>query len=214
MTASTASSSDSQNLQTTGPWLVVGLGNPGSKYQNTRHNMGFMAIDALAHRYGCHLSDDKQSKSLMGSIRLNNYPHKIILVKPLTYMNLSGQTVTSLSQYYKVPPQQILVIVDDAALPLGRLRIRNQGSHGGQNGLRNIIQCLGNRQDFPRLRLGIGQPHPNQPLEKYVLQAFSNQELSTVSQVLDASMDATEHLIHHGITSAMSAFNGLTIKTS
>lgn len=196
-----------------GSWLVVGLGNPGTQYQNTRHNMGFMAIDALTHRYGCHLSEDKRAKALTGTLRIAHYPDKIVCVKPLTYMNLSGKAVASLSQYYKIAPDHVLVIVDDAALPLGKLRIRNRGSHGGQNGLRNIIQCLGNNQNFPRLRLGIGQPHPNQPLDKYVLQPFRNEELGVVSQVLDTAVNATEHIITQGVTNAMNQFNGTAINS-
>lgn len=202
--------SNTQKPTHNAPWMIVGLGNPGPKYQNTRHNIGFMVLDAFAHRHLFSFSENKRAKAWVGTVKLNTpEPTTLIGVKPLTYMNLSGQAVASLSAYYNIPPEHILVVVDDVALPVGKLRVRPKGTHGGQNGLKSIIQSLGNTNEFPRLRLGIGSPHPNQPLEKYVLETFRSEALTTITQVIEASIDCIETIIGHGVESAMSQYNGL-----
>lgn len=184
-------------------FLIVGLGNPGRKHRGNRHNVGFMALDRLAAAHQLRLSR-VQNKAIVGDGRIAG--RSVILAKPQTYMNRSGDAVGPLARYYKIPPAQLLVIYDDLDLPLGTLRLREQGGAGGHNGMKSIIQHLGN--DFPRLRLGIGRPPGRVPAAAYVLQDFGEDELPVVTEVLDEAVQAMETVLRDGIELAMSRHNG------
>lgn len=185
-------------------FLVVGLGNPGREYQNNRHNVGFILIDRLLVRLGARMRR-MQAKSLVASCRYDE--SKLILAKPQTYMNLSGQAVKSLSRFYKIPLEHLLVVHDDLDLPLGTIRIRPGGGPGGQKGIASTIEQLGT-QDFCRLRIGIGRPPGRMDPAAYVLQDFSKSDLKLLSEVLDHAADAVNTFITDGINTAMNKFNG------
>ncbi len=185
-------------------YLIVGLGNPGRDYRSTRHNIGFMAIDAFASSMNIKLTK-VQFKAITGSGNLD--ASKVILAKPQTYMNLSGQAVSSLLHYYKVPVDHLMVINDDLDLPLGTIRIRPGGGSAGQKGMGSIIEKLGT-QDFPRLRLGIGRPPGQMDSADYVLQSFSQSEEELLHMVLDRATDAIRTFIHEGLDASMNKFNG------
>lgn len=184
-------------------YLIVGLGNPGRQHAFNRHNVGFMAVDRLAARHGIDLKR-VQSKAIIGSGRIADHP--VILAKPQTFMNLSGESVGALATYYKVAPAGMLVIYDELDIPFGTIRLREKGSAGGHNGMRSIIQRLGS--EFPRLRLGIGRPPGRMDAAAYVLQDFGRDELPLVSEMLDAAVEAAESFVRHGINLTMSRFNG------
>jgi peptidyl-tRNA hydrolase, PTH1 family len=179
--------------------LVAGLGNPGPQYTDTRHNVGFMVIDRLAGKKGVKLSRSAFSSSEWG--KWGN----TLLIKPLTYMNRSGDVVGRFARYFKIQPEEILVVVDDVALPLGRLRLRPSGSDGGHNGLKSIMEHLG--QTFMRLRIGIGASPDAEELVDHVLGKFDRSETPTVDNALERATEAIEHLAHHGVASAMSNYN-------
>jgi peptidyl-tRNA hydrolase, PTH1 family len=182
------------------PALVVGLGNPGSRYALTRHNAGFIAVDALAEGWGAR---DWQRK---GEARYAiDRPHNAILVKPQSYMNLSGPPVLGFATFYKVPPPRILVIVDDLDLPFGTLRMRAQGSSGGHNGLKSLIEVLG--QGFPRLRIGIGRGHDDPDAIDRVLGEFSDTERRELATIVDRVIGGVETWLTHGVTQAMNLVN-------
>ncbi len=185
-------------------YLIVGLGNPGAKYAQTRHNIGFWVIDTLARRYDLGVGrGEKQARAWDGRIQ-----HKRVkLVKPLTYMNRSGDAVRPLLQYYGIPLENLLVVHDDLDTPFGKLRLRQAGGHGGQNGLRSIIQQLGS-QDFARLRFGIGRPPGKMAPVDYVLQAFKGAAAIEAQELAERAADAIELWLTAGIDSAMSQFNG------
>ena len=183
--------------------MVVGLGNPGQKYVGTRHNVGFEVIAELARRYDVGRPKSKFNGEFAETIIQNN---KTILVCPLTFMNLSGQTVRAAVDFYKLELADLLVICDDFNLGLGRIRLRANGSAGGQNGLDDIIQRLGTR-DFSRLRLGIGQPPPNWDVSNYVLGKFGSEDRVDIDKAISRSADATETWISNGISLAMNRFN-------
>jgi peptidyl-tRNA hydrolase, PTH1 family len=183
--------------------LVVGLGNPGSRYADTRHNVGFMLVDRLAQRHGTTVSK-KQCSGLIGFAELSG--EKLCLAKPQTYMNLSGDTVGCLMRYYKVPISGLLVVYDDRDLPMGRLRLREGGSAGGHRGIESIIAVLGTQQ-FPRLRIGIGRPSEVDAVD-HVLGRFSPEERQTVATMLDRAADAVEVALRDGLVRAMNDFNG------
>ena len=186
-------------------WMLVGLGNPGPKYARSRHNVGFRAIDALCERQRCRC-DRLRLKALTGFCELGG--QKVLLVKPMTYMNLSGQAVRPLADYYKIPPERILVIFDDVSLPVGRLRVRPDGSAGGHNGVKSLIAELGT-QDFPRIKVGVGEkPHPDYDLADWVLSSFSAQEEKLLAPVLERALEAAETVISSGTQQAMSRYNG------
>lgn len=187
--------------------LIAGLGNPGRKYQKNRHNIGFMAVDRLAGAHGISLSRVEQ-RAVVGSGHVAGRP--VILAKPQTYMNKSGNAVGPLAKYYKIDPADVLVIYDDLDLPLGTLRLREQGGAGGHNGMKSIINHLGN--DFPRLRLGIGRPPGRMPPSAYVLQDFGDDEWPIVEQVLDRAADAVGVFLRDGVDLAMSRFNGPVVE--
>ncbi len=187
--------------------LIVGLGNPGREYRETRHNVGFMVADALADRW--RVADQWREKSSALLARTGVGDAGVLLVKPLTFMNLSGEAVSAVAGFYKVEPADVLVIVDEAALPLGRLRARRDGSAGGHNGLKSLIQHLGT-QAFPRLRVGVGRGDNGRELADHVLGRFEPDERETVSAAVLRAADATEMFISDGIERVMNAFNAAT----
>lgn len=185
------------------PFLIVGLGNPGLKYRKTRHNFGFMALDALSDALSIPLTKMKY-KAMIGEGRLNSV--KLILARPLTYMNLSGESVWPLAKFFKVPFENILVIHDDLDLPLGVLRMRPGGSASGQRGVASIIHKLGT-QDFPRLRLGISRPPGQMDPVDYVLEKFLPNEENLRDIVIKEAVDAVQVFIRDGLSTAMNRFN-------
>ena len=186
-------------------WLIVGLGNPGKQYEKTRHNCGFRALDILADMLGCKI-DKSKFQGLYGQCSYNG--KKLYLLKPLTYMNLSGKSVLQLSSYFGIPPQRIIVVFDDISLPPGRLRIRPNGSAGGHNGIKSIIQEVGS-QEFPRIKVGVGaKEHENQDLADWVLSSFSAREEKLLSVSLKYAAEASLHIIDKGIPDASNRYNG------
>ena len=187
-------------------WLVVGLGNPGKEYENTRHNCGFRALDVLADQLQCKI-DKRKFQGLYGQCVYQG--KKIFLLKPQTYMNLSGQSVLQLSAYYNIPPAHIIVLFDDISLEPGRLRIRGDGSAGGHNGIKSIIQQLGS-QDFPRIKIGVGaKPNPQQDLADWVLSTFSASDEKALSGALSNAAKAALCIMEQGIPNAANLYNGL-----
>ncbi len=186
-------------------WMVVGLGNPGLPYERSRHNIGFRAIDLLC-RQKSYRADRLRSKALTGICEFAG--DRVLLVKPVTYMNLSGLAVRALADYYKIPPEHILVIFDDISLPVGKLRVRPSGSAGGHNGVKSLIAELGS-QSFPRIKIGVGaKPHPDYDLADWVLSSFTAQEETLLMPVLARALEAAESVIAHGVSETMNRFNG------
>jgi peptidyl-tRNA hydrolase, PTH1 family len=185
-------------------WLIVGLGNPGAEYAKTRHNLGFMLVDVLAERLDTTVKRE-ECRSLIGRAEFDN--QIVELAKPQTYMNLSGEAVSCLLTKPQRAVERLVVISDDLALPFGTMRIRSKGTHGGHNGLRSIIDCLGS-QDFIRLRIGIQPEHPVSDAKKFVLDGFSKGDLETVEKILMNAADAVEMIIRDGVSAAMAEFNG------
>ena len=187
---------------------IVGLGNPGPQYARNRHNIGFQSVECFASRHGIELSK-MQNKARLGDgwIQRRGIREKVLLAKPLTYMNKSGEAVAPLVRYYDIEPQNLLVIVDDLDLASGQIRLRPGGSSGGQNGLKSIIQLLGT-QEFPRLRVGIGRPAGRIDPADYVLQNFSKQEEEVFGPLRETVADAIETWIFEGIEAAMNKYNG------
>lgn len=186
------------------PYLIIGLGNPGREYKDTRHNFGFMLIDLLADRIGAR-GMKVQSKAIVISATYEE--HRLILAKPQTYMNLSGQSVQGLLHFYKIPHNNLLIAHDDLDLPYGTIRIRPTGGPGGQRGMANTIELLGTK-DFPRLRLGIGRPPGRMDAKDYVLQNFSKDELKLLPELLSRASDAALEFVRNGLNAAMNKFNG------
>lgn len=186
-------------------WLLVGLGNPGREYEKTRHNCGFRALDILARKLSCPI-DRLKFQGLYGQTVYNG--KKLFLLKPQTYMNLSGRSVVPLSAYFHIPPQRIIVLFDDISLPPGRLRLRADGSAGGHNGIKSIIQELGS-QDFPRVKIGVGsKPHPDFDLADWVLSTFSASEEKALSVSLENAALAALAIVDEGVPQAANRFNG------
>ena len=186
-------------------WLIVGLGNPGREYEKTRHNCGFRALDILADQLGAEV-DKLKFQGLYGQVNYNGT--KVFLLKPQTYMNLSGRSVLQLSAYFNIPPQNIIVMFDDISLEPGRLRIRPNGSAGGHNGIKSIIQEVGS-QEFPRVKIGVGaKPNPNYDLADWVLSTFSASEEKALAVALDNAAKAALTIIDHGVPEAANRFNG------
>lgn len=184
-------------------YIIVGLGNPGRKYERTRHNVGFVAVDLLADKFGIPMTKLK-FKSLVGEGTIAG--EKVVLIKPQTFMNLSGEAVREALQFYKVDHHKLLVIYDDIDLEVGRLRIRKQGSSGTHNGMRNIIYQLG-YDDFPRFRIGVSKPDSQQDLASFVLSKFRDGEIKPVATAIDQAVLAVETTIQDGIDQAMNRYN-------
>ena len=188
-------------------WLIVGLGNPGKDYAHTRHNVGFRALDLLADKLGCKV-DKGKFQGLYGQAVYGG--RKLFLLKPQTYMNLSGRSVLQLSAYFNIPPQRIIVLFDDISLVPGRLRVRADGSAGGHNGIKSIIGELGS-QDFPRVKIGVGaKAHPEQDLADHVLSGFSSLEEKALVSALDRAADAALCIIEKGVPETANRYNGST----
>ena len=186
-------------------WLIVGLGNPGPEYAKTRHNLGFMLVDMLASRLQTQIKRD-ECRALIGRAVIDN--QTVELAKPQTYMNLSGESVNCLLAKDNRSVEKLIVISDDLALPFGTIRIRPSGTHGGQNGLRSIIDCL-KTQDFIRLRIGIQPEHPVNDASRFVLDNFAKGDAETLEKILDESADAVRAIITDGVDAAMARFNGV-----
>ena len=185
-------------------WLVVGLGNPGDQYEHTRHNVGFDVVDELGERTGKAIQRLKY-KALTATMELGG--EKVLVMKPVTYMNLSGEAVREAAQFYKIPPERILVISDDVSLSVGKLRLRKNGSAGGHNGLKNIIAQLGSDQ-FPRLKIGVGEkPHPDYDLADWVLGKFQGEDRKVMDEAVKRAADAVECILAKGIPEAMNRYN-------
>ncbi|MCS7298426.1 MAG: aminoacyl-tRNA hydrolase [Spirochaetia bacterium] len=185
--------------------LIVGLGNIGSQYTYTRHNIGFMAIDVLAKEYNVKF-DIKKKKSALGIAKIGD--KKVALLKPQTYMNISGEPVLYTASFLKIPPEDIIVVCDDVSLQVGKIRIRKEGSSGGHNGLKSVAYYL--KTDlFPRIRIGIGEPPEYVPLENWVLSNITLKEYQILSKTLKVFKKVVEVILFEGIDSAMNKFNGL-----
>ena len=186
-------------------WLIVGLGNPGKEYERSRHNCGFRALDILAQNLGVKI-DKLRFQGLYNQTNYNGV--KLFLLKPQTYMNLSGRSVLQLSAFFKIPPQNIIVIFDDISLEPGRLRVRSEGSAGGHNGIKSIISELGS-QEFPRVKIGVGaKPTPDYDLASWVLSTFSANEEKALAVSLKNAADAALCIIDHGVPETANRFNG------
>lgn len=186
-------------------FLVAGLGNPGKEYEGTRHNAGFMALDVIARKNHTEITRIK-FKGLTGQCHIAG--KKVLLLKPSTFMNLSGQSITEAMSFYKLSPQRTLILFDDINLAPGALRIRRKGSDGGHNGMKNIIYLSGSDQ-FPRIKIGVGKkPHPDYDLKDWVLSRFSRQELDGLSAAFDNAAAAVELIVKGEIDQAMNLYNG------
>jgi PTH1 family peptidyl-tRNA hydrolase len=181
----------------------VGLGNPGDAYEGTRHNLGFMVLDRLAVRYDTAV-DVKKKKSMIGRFRLGK--ERVMLLKPQTFVNLSGEAVLYMASFLRIMPENIVVVCDDVNLPIGKIRIRKYGSSGGHNGIKSLIQFL-RSDNFPRIRIGIGGPEVCDSLEKFVLERFLPEELKVLDPVIDKACDAIEAIVNNEIDNAMNLYN-------
>lgn len=185
-------------------YMIVGLGNPGKQYETTRHNAGFICLDLLSEKHGIKVNKLK-FKALIGDGRING--KRCLLLKPQTFMNLSGEAVRDAADFYKIPPERIIVICDDISLEPGKIRIRRKGSAGGQNGLKNIIFHL-NGDNFPRIKVGIGaKPNPEYDLADWVLSHFSKDEAKLIKDAAEKVIGATEYMVKDNIDKAMSDYN-------
>jgi len=185
-------------------WILAGLGNPGQKYENTRHNMGFLTVDLLAERQGVKLNKVK-FKSAYNILNLAG--QKVLVMKPQTYMNLSGEAVREAAQFYKIPPERVIVIYDDVSLPVGKLRVRPSGSAGGHNGIKNIIAHLGTDQ-FPRVKIGTGAPtDPDHDMIAWVIGVPSQSERKVLLDAFSRAIDAAVCIMEEGTDKAMNKFN-------
>ena len=191
------------------PQLIVGLGNPEPKYDKTRHNIGFELVDTLAKSWQIDWQKNRRFQGLFAE-GIANSGNKIRLLKPLTYMNRSGQSVRAVTDWYKLTPQSLLVIYDDMDLPLGKIRLRMSGSAGGHNGMKSIIAHLG-EQNFPRLRIGIGKSTEQEETVSHVLGKFSPREAKIVREVLILAEDAIDLSLKQGVEKAMSLYNGRSV---
>ncbi|MBE9031642.1 aminoacyl-tRNA hydrolase [filamentous cyanobacterium LEGE 11480] len=191
------------------PQLIVGLGNPGAKYDGTRHNIGFVVLDALARAWNIPMSENKKFQGWFGE-GLVAGQHKVRLLKPTTYMNNSGQAIRAVLDWYKIPPEAVLVVYDDMDLPVGRLRLRLTGSAGGQNGMKSAIAHLGT-QKFPRLRIGIGSKAGGRDAVSHVLGSFAPADKAIIVDVLDLAVGAVETALKQGVEKSMNLYNNRVI---
>lgn len=185
-------------------WLVVGLGNPGMQYENTRHNVGFAAIDVFAEKNGGSFLKHKFD-SVYGECAVGD--KRILIAKPQTFMNLSGKAVTAIASFYKIPYENVLIMFDDISLDVGKIRIRRKGSDGGHNGIKDIIQLSGT-QDIPRIKIGVGKkPHPDYDLKDWVLGKFPEEQIDELNKAITNASKAAEEIITRGIDSAMNKYS-------
>lgn len=194
------------------PQLIIGLGNPEAKYDQTRHNIGFEVVDALAKNWQLSW---QQNRRFQGLFAEGKHPQggKLFLLKPLTYMNRSGQSVRAAMDWYKLSPPSLLAIYDDMDLPLGRLRLRLSGSAGGHNGMKSLISHLGS-QEFPRLRLGIGKANHSGAVTSHVLGRFASEEMPVVTEVVELAVEMVEKSLRDGVEKTMSLYNNRTLTSS
>lgn len=185
-------------------YIIVGLGNPGKQYEATRHNVGFIAVDEIAKRLNIKM-DRLRFKAIVGEGRIGG--EKIVLAKPQTFMNLSGQSVVELMNYYKVPHENLIVIYDDIDIEAGKLRIRHKGSAGSHNGMKNIIYLLG-FDDFPRIRIGVSKPRPRQELASFVLSKFDKDEIPRMIESIETAAKAAIEAVESTVDIAMNRYNG------
>lgn len=186
-------------------YLIVGLGNPGQQYKNTVHNTGFDAIDLISKTYNIEVNRIK-FKGIYGEGFIKN--KKVILLKPTTYMNCSGESIIEVVNFYKIPLEDVIVIYDDISLPIGKMRIRSKGSAGGHNGIKSIIACLGT-EEFSRIKIGVGQPQHS--LVSYVLSKLPKEEREKQEKIFDKCVQAVETIIESNITDAMNKYNSFTV---
>lgn len=187
-------------------WIIVGLGNPGSQYDRTRHNVGFRVLDRLADSLGVKVNRSR-FKALTATAQIGG--EKVLLLKPQTYMNASGLSVEPAAAFYKVPAERILVIFDDVSLPVGKIRIRAEGSAGGHNGLKSLISALG-KQTFPRIKVGVGEkPHPDYDLADWVLGKFTAKEEKDLAPAVEHAAEAVEFFLRNGAEKTAARYNGL-----
>lgn len=208
--STSASNSDSPAIPSSNPqqqqhpWLIVGLGNPGKKYEGTRHNVGFGVVDAIAEAEGISMSA-VNFKALFGKGFIGNVP--VMLAKPQTFMNASGESVGAIVSYYKIPLKQVVVIFDDLDLPFAKLRLLPKGGHGGHNGMRSIIDRLKGSRDFPRLRIGIGRPPGKMDPVNFVLRPFNKQEREELNFTFQEGVEAVQILVLEGFNKAATFVN-------
>ena len=191
-------------------YLVVGLGNYPKEYDLTRHNIGFMCLDNFAHKYGVDFKVENKFKAEVATCNFNG--EKVILIKPLTFMNLSGEAVQKVNAFYKIPTENILVVYDDLSIDLGKYRFRANGSDGGHNGVKSIINMLSTNK-FPRLKVGIGPQPQFMKSEVFVLQKFSNEQIDLLNKVVIKSVDAIEDYLSLGIVASQNKYNGLDLNS-
>ncbi len=185
-------------------WMIVGLGNPGLQYAGTRHNAGFMAMDRITQKCGVTLNRHKHEAEFGEAVLAG---HRVLLVKPQTYMNNSGRAVSALAGFYKIPPERIMILSDDISLDVGTLRVRRKGSAGGHNGIKDIIQLLGT-EELVRVKIGVGaKPHPDYDLADWVLGKFPKDQQSALDDALDRAASAAEEIVKNGIDSAMNRYS-------
>ena len=185
-------------------WLVVCLGNPGPRYEGTRHNAGFLTAEALARKLNVRINRAR-FKALTATAEIGG--ESVLLMKPQTFMNLSGESAAEAAKFYKIPPERVLVVSDETALPIGKLRVRSKGSAGGHNGLKSVIACLGSEQ-FPRIRLGVGAPpHEDYDMADWVLSSFKNQDAEDIAAAAERAAEAVVSYITEGPDRTMSKFN-------
>lgn len=190
-----------------GPWLVVGLGNPGREYASNRHNVGFMVADLLASRVGARFGRAKRAVAEVAEGRLGFGGPKLVLVKPLTYMNLSGAPVVALAQFFKVPVEHVIAVHDELDVPYGQIRVKRGGGEGGHNGLRSMSKSLGDKE-YARVRFGIGRPPGRQDPADYVLSDFSSVERKELEFLVDRAADVTEAVVLEGVEWAQNKYHG------
>jgi PTH1 family peptidyl-tRNA hydrolase len=188
--------------------IIVGLGNPGRRYERTPHNVGFATVDALAERAGCRMRRSLRFRARSGKAVVAGDP--VLLVKPETFMNKSGHAVVAAMRYFKAQRTDLVLVLDDADLPVGRIRVRAKGGSGGHRGLASVIEQVGG-DDFARVRIGIGRRHQDENLVSHVLRAYGTEEWAKMEQVVKHAADAVERIIESGAEAAMNAFNGLEV---
>lgn len=188
------------------PKMIVGLGNPGQKYAATRHNAGWMVLDAFARKHGVSI-DRNGYHGVFGELRWDAVGEKVILLKPLTFMNLSGRSVAPAAHFHKIAPVDILTVYDDLDLPPGKLRMREKGGAGGHNGMKSLIQELA-ADDFPRLKIGIGRPAPGWEVTDWVLSPFGPDDAAVVAQTIPRAVEMVEAFLTEGAVKAMTRYNG------